>query len=69
MMRNVEAMIYAPLAKWYTLILKHFPSNGREPKPVLLQKIWKESDGREAFFLASFTLPLETSWGYMQLDR
>jgi len=36
---------------------------------VLLQKIWKEGDGREAFFLASFTLPLETSWRYMQLDR
>jgi hypothetical protein len=27
---------------------------------VLLQKIWKEGDGCEAFFLASFTLPLET---------
>lgn len=24
MMRNVEARIYAPLAKWYTLILNHF---------------------------------------------
>jgi hypothetical protein len=28
---------------------------------VLLQKIWREGDGREAFFLASFTLPLETA--------
>jgi hypothetical protein len=27
---------------------------------VLLQKIWKEGDRREAFFLASFTLPLKT---------
>ena len=25
-------------------------------------------DGREGFFLASFTLPLETVWRYMQLD-
>ena len=36
---------------------------------VVLQKIWKEGDGREAFLLASFTLPLETSWRCMQLDR
>ena len=42
---------------------------GGAVSPVLLQKIWKEGDGREAFFLASFTLPLETSWRYMQLDR
>lgn len=26
-------------------------------------------DGSEAFFLGSFTLPLETGWQYMQLDQ
>jgi hypothetical protein len=34
---------------------------------AMVQKIWKEGDRREAFFLASFTLPLETGWRYMPL--